>query len=1515
MVPKKLYDLFDLVKAHSGKKIAIRLSHSNLSYNDLSDLVEQQCQKITAINNNEGPVLIHMQRTPVMVASILACFKLNRPYVPIDPEYPQQRKKLIYADLGMSGCCTQELSVALRNPLTQHAACLLYTSGSTGIPKGIELSSQGILNLIDWSKSYYKDYQLDCVLAATTICFDLSVFEIIMPLCLGKSIYLVDSVLDLISLNIDLPITLINTVPSAIREIEHIVGIPKSVNTINLAGESLSWEVVRAIYQHSNVKHVYNLWGPTEDVTYSTAYECSRNVQYSGAVPIGKPIKKSRVILVDGEIWLSGPNLTAGYTNKNTDKFIEQNGIKYFRTGDLAELNNVGDYIFRGRLDLQVKISGYRIEIEEIEHHLLSVDRIVEAAVVVISRAGNKKLVACYVTDNNQSDENLHKKLKSFMPHYMMPSNFVYMRKLPRLPNGKVSRQSLQKSILSASSDLASVVSFPDLLRGVVGKDIDCKKSLADLGVSSLEAIRILAECNQRWQHNLTLHDLIKGQKSIEDLTKAVNTDLKGFAKEKKFTVCNLSDSEARLYRVYNGSVHSHAYNVAVKYEIDQADCNIDQLKSACLQAAGQCHNLNVNYSEIAGQITKTYCEKNWEIHYSININQPFDLSCDNLARFCLQSAKDKYILQLCMPHVVIDAIGIDNFTGHISSIYNTGSTVTVNEFTKIDPLKTSHDFWMNTLKLHDGICPFSQNITTEKYDYRQEITVNYDLISDQCVAMTVPSRLMALLYLAIHRVFAKEVLTICTPVANRETASHAAVVGNYINTLPIPMLIDTDTSIEMFLNEFNDKLTDCLMHQRRPIDRVLAEITQDESSIKTDHLFDIIFSYLDFGKTLKLSGANVSFDLQFPNMSKAPLVVTVFKNVKDLKVVFEAQRDKVSLSELTKIIDAFSALIHMRKSLFESAIHSFSKLTSQDTRMIEKLASVYPITFSEDIPTIFRRIAKTHADRCAVIDGKTCIKYDDLYTQSLYVMSFIKKSVEPQSGIGINMTKTWRLIPTIMGIIMSGCYYVPLDPNNPKSRNNYIKSKSSTNIVITDSLFDSIQSNGQIDRAETRSKGLDDLAYMMFTSGTTGQPKGVAITQRNIIRLFYSCESWLQISHDDVWSMCHSYGFDFSVWEIFGPLLHGGALVIIPDMATKDVGMLLDIINHNSVTYFSQTPTALSNLLPFLSDQASFSPKYIISGGESLSKNIVHNWYQLPFSHRTRIVNMYGITETSVHSTIKLVENNYNSSCVGVPLKDVGVVLVDQYQRLVPVGVSGEIWVSGDGLCRGYVADPKLNSDKFVIKKFPDINISIKRYYRSGDLGYLNKDGELIYQGRCDKQIKVNGHRVETDEVVGALRSYKGITDSVILVKKSDHTDILCAYIRSSTQLNDKKLTDYLKEKLPHYAVPRLFMRVSEFPVTMNGKIDVSRLPDIEHTTGKLKTTVEETIKSVWASVLHTCDFEPYSNFFQVGGDSVKAVLLVNALTKSDSIKQDLSVVDVFRYPVLQQQIKHFEHQLEQIE
>jgi amino acid adenylation domain-containing protein len=742
------------------------------------------------------------------------------------------------------------------------------------------------------------------------------------------------------------------------------------------------------------------------------------------------------------------------------------------------------------------------------------------------------------------------------------------------------------------------------------------------------------------------------------------------------------------------------------------------------------------------------------------------------------------------------------------------------------------------------------------------------------------------------------------------------AMLGCFINTLPVRLELAAGERALPFLQRMQAGLTELRRYEHSP----LVEVQGWSEVPRQTPLFDSIVVLETF--TASYGDDNAHQRTNYPLALVVGLSVELL-----LRLDFDTSRFTAATVEslLARLRTVFRALVASP----ETPLEDISLLTAAEREQLLGLWSPGEVPSVLLLP-LHRRFeaqaARTPNAPALSWEGERRT-YAQLNAGANRLAHALRRlGVGPESRVGLCADRSFELVEGILGILKAGGAYVPLDPDYPASRLALIVEDSGIDVLVTTEdqrervpgrvrqVICLGSAGTAAESAENPDAGArpENLAYVIYTSGSTGRPKGTLVTHASVARLFAATDDWFHFGPGDVWTLFHSFAFDFSVWELWGALLHGGRLVVVPFWVSRSPEALRELLARERVTVLNQTPSAFRQLAQADADAGASQPlalRCVIFGGEALELSSLAPWLGRPGEERPRLVNMYGITETTVHVTYREVTREdlaaAERSPIGVPIPGLAVHLRDRHGNLVPPGVAGEMYVAGSGVARGYLGRPDLTAERFVPDPFGGAG---GRLYRSGDLARRLENGDLEYLGRIDHQVKIRGFRIELGEVEAAVLSHPAVREAVVLVREEEPGGRrLVAYVVPREKgIETAALRAYLKERLPDFMVPSALVEIPAIPLTAHGKVDRRALappaaaaaPAGERAPAAPLTPTEELLAGIWSEVLGVERVERDDSFFDLGGHSLLATRVVWRLRELFQV--DLPLRTLFEAPTL---------------
>ncbi len=734
-------------------------------------------------------------------------------------------------------------------------------------------------------------------------------------------------------------------------------------------------------------------------------------------------------------------------------------------------------------------------------------------------------------------------------------------------------------------------------------------------------------------------------------------------------------------------------------------------------------------------------------------------------------------------------------------------------------------------------------------------------------------------------------------------------MIGFFVNTLALRARLEANPSFEELVRQLRERLIDVQQHQDVPFE-MLVERLQPERDLSRTPLVQVMFAYQNVPMSeLKLEELAISpFGLEL-GASKFDLTVALAEAGDRLTAAFEYNTDIFDEATVNRIARHYENLLSSAVTDPLLPVLQLNLLEETERQQLVREWGSRQARYDSTacLHRLFEAQVEISPFATALVCGGAKMNYEELNVRANQLAHYLLQcGAGPETLVGIFLERSIEVVVAILGILKAGGAYLPMDVAYPKQRLSYMISDSGVKIVLTsEQLKDQLASESvtaigldgewetiaKCDRANPVTPAVPaNLAYVIYTSGSTGNPKGSLITHENVARLLDATEHWFRFDENDVWTLFHSYAFDFSVWELWGALRYGGSLVIVPFLVSRSPEAFYELLSKERVTVLNQTPSAFRQIMQAeeRTGVKDLALRYVIFGGEALELQSLAPWFDRHGGEYPLLINMYGITETTVHVTYRPITaadlDDASGSVIGVQIPDLELYLLDDRAEPAPIGVRGEIHVGGAGLARGYLNRPALTAERFIPNPFSDSPGA--RLYRSGDLGRYLGDGDVEYFGRIDHQVKIRGFRIELGEIESVLNQCSIVREGVVLMKSAGGDPRLIAYVVTETggRISVTELRDELKQKLPEYMVPSAFVWLDAMPLTENGKVDRKKLLQLEEKQSQLDgqyaapaTPEEEVLAAIWEDVLGVERVGVDDNFFALGGDSIRSVQVIS--------------------------------------
>ncbi|UQX44836.1 non-ribosomal peptide synthetase [Bacillus velezensis] len=1256
---------------------------------------------------------------------------------------------------------------------------------------------------------------------------------------------------------------------------------------------------------------------------------------------------------VAGELYIAGTGVARGYLNRpelTEERFVDDPfypGERMYQTGDIARWTEDGLVEWLGRSDGQVKVRGYRIEPGEIEAAIRRIDGIREAAVTARTEEGETALYA-YI-EGRKSDD-VRAELATRLPAYMMPAQFIEMSEWPVTPSGKLDRRALpapggaaDRQAYTAPRNVTEMklcALWEEVLKnGPVG----IRDHFFERGGHSLKATALVSRIAKEFGVQVPLQDIF-ARPTVEELASVIQdleeSPYEAIQPAKKQDTYPVSSAQKRMYVLQQLEDGGVGYNMPAVLELT-GPLDRSRLEETFRELVERHESLRTSFE------TGPDGEPVQRIHDSV----PFQLdeaeSADAFVRpFCLEEAPlfraalvkesdERHLLLTDMHHIISDGVSVNTLIKEFGELYAGRSlapmrlqykdyAVWQRSFQEKEGYQKQEAYWLKRLEGELPVLELPADKPRPAVRSFAGGSVSCTLDADTASGLhriardhgsTLYMVLLAAYNTLLARLSGQEDIIVGSPIAGRPHKDLEPILGMFVNTLAIRTEPKGDKRFTDYLAEVRQAALEAYEHQDYPFEELVERLGVQRDTSRNP-LFDVMFVLQNMEReSLNLNELHLTQAADTGHKT-AKFDATLYAaegSDGSISFDFEFNTDIYQKQTIEKWLSYFTRILTKVIEDQTIPLGDIHVLDDAETNRViyqfNQTKSDYPR--HETISRLFERQAEETPDARAVVYDGQILTYRELNERANRIAAALRSNgVGPESVVALLTGRTTELASGILGILKAGGAYLPIGDDVPRERAEWMLKDCKADILLQSDKLDGLPLSGKrlfIEDIQTKAGlssenpeplgGPESLAYMIYTSGSTGAPKGVMIEQRSVIRLVKN-SNYIDFTPKDRLLFTSSLGFDVTTFEIFGPLLNGASLYVSDQETYLDSDVLETFIQQNGITTLWLT-SSLFNHLSEQNEHVFSGLSRLIIGGEALSPSHV-NRVRKTLPHLS-IWNGYGPTENTTFSTCFLIEQSYDHSIpIGRPVGNSTAYIINSRGTPQPIGVIGELCTGGDGVARGYFGRPELTEEKFVPNPF----VPGERMYRTGDLARWLPDGTIEYAGRMDDQVKIRGYRVELGEIEAALRSLDGVKEAAVSVRtgQSGNKELI-AYMSLQTDMDTEKVRSSLSKQLPNYMVPAYMMELEKLPLTPNGKLDRKNLPEPELALQTAYTAprneLEEQLSVIWQEVLGTKQVGIEDSFFELGGDSIKALQVAARLGRYG---WKMTASDLFRHPSIKE-------------
>jgi amino acid adenylation domain-containing protein len=1580
---------------------AVVAPEGTLSFRELAGHASRLASHLSAAGAGpESIVGLCLERSLDAVVSLLAILMSGAGCLPLEASHPAARRAALLRQSGARLVVSRpELfsGVALDVPLVspdaraseavpsaplprvraESLAYLLYTSGSTGEPKGAELTHRNIVHAFASFDSYYVTQPGDCWAACGSFTFDMHLEEVLFSLTRGARTVLrevgpLGLGRDIVRHGITHTVLTPSSLTTALEEPGALEAF-RSTKMIALGGEAIPEQLVQqlALTRTSLV----NAYGPTE----TTICVVADRVLPGQPVRLGRPLDRSRAYVLDehgqpvplgvpGELYIGGLGLGRGYRGRPDltaerfvpDPFSSTPGARLYRTGDRVRWNEDGTLSFLGRTDFQVKVRGVRVELEEVETALLRQSGVRQAAVISRGAGRDMRLEAFLVLENEQALASLRQSLGRSLPEAMVPSRFHALPSLPFTTSGKVDRKALAALPVEAPETLAQGEPprgpveelLAQLFAQVLGVETVRREAhFFHLGGHSLSATRLVARVRQAFGVELPLTALFASPTVAGLAQELAQRQGHGLAELPAPTPRPadappvLSPAQERLWFIQQLQPGSSAYHMPEAVELSgPLDSGALEQALRWLLARHPVLRLAVPSSEgnpapvllpLPEQVLRHESPSGLPEASSRlrqEVDRPFDMAQGPLYRFwLLKLAPERHVLLLVFHHLLVDGLSLDVLMRELGQAYSSfllhqppslpapgldNSSVAL--WLRSQPVLSREDSQLDYWKRQLSDAPALLQLPTDKPRpsvlshqggfsgyHPLPASLSQSLLSFCRQHQATPFMVLYAAFASLlHRYSGQDDLCVGTPVSGRTHPSTEGVVGLLLNTLVLRTRFQPGASFSSLLAQIRSSTLEAIAHQDVPFERLVSALGVERSTSHSP-LFQVMFDLNRVEHSLASAFPGLQAlrrKLEFFN-SPFELTLTAIESPEGYELFFQYSTELFEAGTVQRMLEHYLRLLEHALRAPGTPVSALDLLSTAERQQVLHSFNDTERPFDSEatlVSLFLDQVART-PDAPAVMAPEGTLTFRELAERASRLASHLSAvGAGPESIVGLCLERSLDAVVVPLAILMSGAGCLPLEASHPAARRAALLRQSGARLVVSrPELFSGVALDVPLVSPDAWAHEpvlsvppracAGNLAYLLYTSGSTGEPKGVELTHCNLVHAFAAFEPVYATRPGDCWAASTSPAFDVHLEELFFSLTRGARIVL---REIGPLGLARDIVRHG-ITHVPITPSSLATALEEPGALEAFrSLQVLILGGEALPEQLVQ---QLALT-RTSLLNMYGPAETTLGIISERVLPGQPVR-LGRPLARSRAYVLDAHGQPVPLGVPGELYIGGFGVGRGYRGRPDLTAERFVPDPFSGTPGA--RLYRTGDRVRWNEDGTLSFLGRTDFQVKVRGVRVELEEVEAALLRQSGVRQAAVIVRGAGRDMRLEAFLVLENEPSLASLRQSLGRALPEAMVPSRFHVLPSLPTTATGKVDRKALTALAVDPGPSATQgeaprghAEELLAQLFGQVLGVETVFREDNFFHLGGHSLSATRLVARVRQAFGVELPLTTL-----------------------